>query len=149
MGIAFANFLTAPSFDVFGSMEKWRLTFLVPSLCSLFQLAVPLHLCPESPSILIKEGASPTTSHPLPMRMQVLPFCPESPSFLIKKGGSELALSTLKKVRALARDDFPTGSLLPPWRGRALASRLASPRRASPRPVPSRRLPCVAPASPP
>ena len=57
IGIAFANFLTAPSFDVFGSMEKWRLTFLVPSLCSLFQLAV-LPFCPESPSFLIKKGGS-------------------------------------------------------------------------------------------
>lgn len=57
IGIAFANFLTAPSFNVFGSMEKWRLTFLVPSLCSLFQLAV-LPFCPESPSFLIKKGGS-------------------------------------------------------------------------------------------
>ena len=57
IGIAFANFLTAPSFEVFGSMDKWRLTFLVPSLCSLFQLAV-LPFCPESPSFLIKKGGS-------------------------------------------------------------------------------------------
>jgi len=57
IGIAFANFLTAPSFNIFGSMDKWRYTFLVPSLCSLFQLMV-LPFCPESPSFLIKKAGS-------------------------------------------------------------------------------------------
>ena len=60
IGIAFANFLTQPSFHIFGSMEKWRYTFLVPSLFSLFQLAV-LPWCPESPSYLIKAKGSSTT----------------------------------------------------------------------------------------
>merc|ERR1719482_342589 len=57
MGIAFANFLTAPVFDTFGSIDKWRYTFLVPSMFSLFQLCV-LPFCPESPSFLIKKGGS-------------------------------------------------------------------------------------------
>ena len=53
MGIAFANFLTAPSFNMLGSMEKWRYVFLVPSAFSIFQLCV-LPFCPESPAFLIK-----------------------------------------------------------------------------------------------
>jgi SP family facilitated glucose transporter-like MFS transporter 1 len=57
IGIAFANLLTAPSFDIFGSPEKWRYTFLVPSLFSLFQLLV-LPFCPESPSYIIKSQGS-------------------------------------------------------------------------------------------
>jgi len=61
-GIAFANFLTAPFFHVFGSMECWRYTFLVPSAFSIFQLIV-LPFCPESPSFLIKsQGSSATLS---------------------------------------------------------------------------------------
>ena len=62
IGIAFANFLTAPSFHTFGTMEGWRYTFLVPSLLSIFQLIV-LPFCPESPSFLIKaQGESATFS---------------------------------------------------------------------------------------
>ena len=57
IGIAFANFLTAPSSNIFGTMDKWRYTFLVPSVCSLFQLCV-LPFCPESPSFLIKAKGS-------------------------------------------------------------------------------------------
>jgi len=57
VGIAFANFLTAPSSNIFGSMDKWRYTFLVPSAFALFQLCV-LPFCPESPSFLIKQGGS-------------------------------------------------------------------------------------------
>jgi sugar porter (SP) family MFS transporter len=56
-GIAFANFLTAPSFNMLGSPELWRYVFLVPSAFSIFQLIV-LPLCPESPSYLIKKGGS-------------------------------------------------------------------------------------------
>ena len=57
VGIAFANFLTAPSSNIFGSMELWRYTFLVPSMFSLFQMCI-LPFCPESPSFLIKSGGS-------------------------------------------------------------------------------------------
>lgn len=57
VGIALANFLTAPSSNIFGSMEKWRLLWLVPSGFSLFQLCV-LPFCPESPSFLIKAKGS-------------------------------------------------------------------------------------------
>jgi MFS family permease len=57
VGIALANFLTAPSSNIFGSMEKWRLLWLVPSAFSLFQLCV-LPFCPESPSFLIKAKGS-------------------------------------------------------------------------------------------
>jgi SP family facilitated glucose transporter-like MFS transporter 1 len=57
IGIALANFLTAPSSNIFGSMEKWRMTWLVPSAFSLFQLCV-LPFCPESPSFLIKAKGS-------------------------------------------------------------------------------------------
>ena len=46
VGIALANFLTAPSSNIFGSMDKWRLVWLVPSGFSLFQLCV-LPFCPE------------------------------------------------------------------------------------------------------
>ena len=34
IGIAFANFLTAPSFNVFGSVEMWRYVWLAPVACS-------------------------------------------------------------------------------------------------------------------
>lgn len=61
-GIAFANFLTAPFFNTFGSLERWRYTFLVPSAFSIFQLIV-LPFCQESPSFLIKsQGSSATLS---------------------------------------------------------------------------------------
>lgn len=60
MGIAFANFLTAPSFNTFGSLEKWRFVFLVPSLFSIFQLCV-LPFCPESPAFLIKSQGEGVT----------------------------------------------------------------------------------------
>jgi sugar porter (SP) family MFS transporter len=60
IGIAFANFLTAPSFHMFASAEKWRYTFLVPSLFSLFQMAV-LPFCPESPAFLIKNAGEEAT----------------------------------------------------------------------------------------
>merc|ERR1719482_2322035 len=46
VGIALANYLTAPSSNIFGSMEKWRLVWLVPSGFALFQLCV-LPFCPE------------------------------------------------------------------------------------------------------
>ena len=59
-GIALANLLTAPSFNIFGSMEMWRYTFLVPSAFSLFQLAV-LPFCPESPAFLIKAQGEKAT----------------------------------------------------------------------------------------
>merc|ERR1719482_160007 len=35
-GIAFVNFLTAPSFNIFGTYERWRYAFLVPSCFSIF-----------------------------------------------------------------------------------------------------------------
>ena len=57
IGIALANFLTAPSSNIFGSMDKWRYVWLVPSGFSLFQLCV-LPFCPESPSFLIKAKGS-------------------------------------------------------------------------------------------
>jgi len=57
IGIATANFLTAPAFNIFGSMETWRYLWLVPSACSIFQLIV-LPFCPESPSFIIKSGGS-------------------------------------------------------------------------------------------
>jgi SP family facilitated glucose transporter-like MFS transporter 1 len=57
IGICVANLLTAPSSNIFGSMDKWRLTFLVPSCFSIFQLCV-LPFCPESPSFLIKAKGS-------------------------------------------------------------------------------------------
>jgi len=57
VGIAFANFLTAPSFNIFGTYERWRYAFLVPSVFSVFQLCV-LPFCPESPSFLIKAKGS-------------------------------------------------------------------------------------------
>ena len=59
-GIALANLLTAPSFNIFGSADKWRLTFLVPSLFSVFQLIV-LPFCPESPAFLIKNQGEAAT----------------------------------------------------------------------------------------
>merc|ERR1712087_444915 len=57
IGIAFANYLTAPVFNTFGTMERWRYVFLAPSCFSLFQLLV-LPFCPESPSFLIKSKGS-------------------------------------------------------------------------------------------
>lgn len=59
-GIAFANFLTAPSFHMFASMEKWRYVFLVPSAFSLFQMVI-LPFCPESPAFLIKSVGEQAT----------------------------------------------------------------------------------------
>ncbi len=59
-GIALANLLTAPSFNIFGSKELWRYTFLVPSAFSVFQLIV-LPFCPESPAFLIKSQGEKAT----------------------------------------------------------------------------------------
>ncbi|KAL3896767.1 MAG: hypothetical protein SGPRY_013197, partial [Prymnesium sp.] len=59
IGIALANFLTAPSFHVFGSMELWRYLWLVPCGFSVFQLIV-LPFCPESPAFLIKHQSEET-----------------------------------------------------------------------------------------
>ena len=60
IGIALANFLTAPSFHIFGSEDHWRTLWLVPVLFSLFQCVV-LPFCPESPSFLIKNKGSAAT----------------------------------------------------------------------------------------
>lgn len=57
IGIAFANYLTAPVFHTLGTMETWRYVFLWPSVFSIFQLIV-LPWCPESPSYLIKSHGS-------------------------------------------------------------------------------------------
>ena len=57
IGIALANFLTAPAFNTLGSLDRWRYLWLVPCACSCFQLAV-LPFCPESPSFLIKAKGS-------------------------------------------------------------------------------------------
>lgn len=60
IGIALANFLTAPSFELLGSPELWRYVFVVPALFSLMQLAV-LPFCPESPAFLIKARGEEAT----------------------------------------------------------------------------------------
>ena len=60
VGIAFANFLTAPSFGTLGTYELWRYVFVVPSLFSIFQLIV-LPFCPESPAFLIKAQGEKAT----------------------------------------------------------------------------------------
>jgi len=60
IGIALANFLTAPSFHMVGSMELWRYLWLAPVGFSLFQMAI-LPFCPESPAFLIKNASEETT----------------------------------------------------------------------------------------
>jgi sugar porter (SP) family MFS transporter len=60
IGIALANFLTAPSFNMLGSMELWRYLWLVPVGFSLFQMVV-LPFCPESPAYLIKAKGEKAT----------------------------------------------------------------------------------------
>ncbi|KAL1527203.1 hypothetical protein AB1Y20_015882 [Prymnesium parvum] len=60
IGIALANFLTAPAFNMFGSMELWRYLWLAPVGFSLFQMAI-LPFCPESPAFLIKNASEETT----------------------------------------------------------------------------------------
>jgi len=60
IGIALANFLTAPSFQMLGSMDKWRYLWLVPSGFSIFQMCV-LPFCPESPAFLIKAAGDTAT----------------------------------------------------------------------------------------
>ena len=66
IGIALANFLTAPSSNIFGSMEKWRMTWLVPSAFSLFQLCV-LPFCPEvRPHAPLRPSSTPPTTPPTP-----------------------------------------------------------------------------------
>ena len=66
IGIALANFLTAPSSNIFGSMEKWRMTWLVPSAFSLFQLCV-LPFCPEvRPHAPLRPSSTPPPTPPTP-----------------------------------------------------------------------------------
>jgi SP family facilitated glucose transporter-like MFS transporter 1 len=60
LGISLASFLTAPSFAVFGTLDKWRYTFLVPCGFSIFQLIV-LPFCPKSPAYLIKSQGEEAT----------------------------------------------------------------------------------------
>lgn len=60
LGISLASYLTAPSFAVFGTIDRWRYTFLVPCLFSLFQICV-LPFCPESPAFLIKAQGEEAT----------------------------------------------------------------------------------------
>lgn len=60
LGIALASYLTAPSFAVFGTLDRWRYTFLVPCAFSVFQLCV-LPFCPKSPAFLIKSQGEEAT----------------------------------------------------------------------------------------
>jgi MFS family permease len=60
IGIALANFLTAPSFNIFSTVDTWRNLWLVPSAFSVFQLCI-LPFCPESPSYLIKAQGEAVT----------------------------------------------------------------------------------------
>jgi len=60
LGIALASFLTAPSFAIFGTMDRWRYHFLVPCGFSVFQMIV-LPFCPRSPAFLIKSQGEDAT----------------------------------------------------------------------------------------
>ena len=60
LGIALASFLTAPSFHIFGTLDKWRYHFLVPCGFSIFQMIV-LPFCPRSPAFLIKSQGEEAT----------------------------------------------------------------------------------------
>jgi sugar porter (SP) family MFS transporter len=51
MGILISQYLSTPSLLMFGSIDKWKLLFLVPALCGVFQL-IFLPWLPESPSYL-------------------------------------------------------------------------------------------------
>jgi SP family facilitated glucose transporter-like MFS transporter 1 len=60
LGIALANFLTAPSLHLFGSVEQWRNVFFVPVGFAVLQCLI-LPFCPDSPSFIIKvEGPRAT-----------------------------------------------------------------------------------------
>ena len=77
IGIALANFLTMPSFNIFGSLERWRYLWLVPCGFSLFQLMV-LPFCPKSPSYLIKVTTEQCPSASLRLSPPLCPL-PSSP----------------------------------------------------------------------
>ena len=112
LGISLASYLTAPSFAVFGTIDRWRFTFLVPCVSSPSSSACSRQPqpCALTPALHPAPCAVRLAPDPSPRPMQVplltparaprrclfslfqicvLPFCPESPAFLIKNQGEE------------------------------------------------------------
>jgi len=106
-GIALANLLTAPVFNAFGSMEKWRIVFLVPSAFSIFQLAV-LPFCPESPAFLIKaqgEGATFATLMKLHREFSAAQHLSNLKNELTEggKAGDDMSITDLLRAKNLRK----------------------------------------------
>ena len=73
LGISLASYLTAPSFAVFGTIDRWRFTFLVPCVSSPSSSACSRQPqpCARTPALHPAPCAVRLAPDPSPRRMQV------------------------------------------------------------------------------